>query len=179
MPQETSIKTLSDVAAPEKYTWVMFSQSLVDKWIPVILSGIMLATINNLYWIERNKSELAQDVFKEKIDTIVNFNVASSDLLNNINNYVSSRDDESSETKEDDYRKPIDAAIRDLSKSATRLNLLFSKKVSDLIASFFNEIHKDPVEQMQLIGYDSPLSEKWKLVKDQVYREIETSQVTE
>ncbi len=161
----------------DTYSWPQFYKAVADKWIPIIISGVFVAMINHYYWQERTISERDNKLYQIKIDTIINANKNITSLFLAINNYASHRDEQGNgkDSTENKFNTDVDTALNQVSKSLTKLRLIFDKEISGKISIYITSQDKHTnVDKVKHVVHASEVYKNWQIVKLALYEEMQS-----
>lgn len=144
-------------------------RAFFEKWMPVIISAAMLASLNHWYWNDRNAEEMETREFGRRVDAVIALNKHFSAIVEAVNSYVNVRDSDVPEEEKLARDQAVGYEMTGFSVAATRVRLLFpSESTAELveIIDLINSMHTDSIPAV------SPTSELWtryQRFKDSLY----------
>ncbi len=137
-----------------------FKDVFMEKWMPVIISGIILSSLGHLYWQKQKEMENRQLIINNKIQTYVNTSKLLTDIKNNIDKIADLQKDSTikfTDPRIQELIKKDDSIASELGANFAYAKLFFRGETTNKLYEFkslYYKVMTDFMEHKKLVSVD-------------------------
>jgi hypothetical protein len=166
--------------APPPSAGRVWGDAVAQRWIPVILSGVALAALNQYYWALRYRKRVAEIRVQKMIEAYSAVGTDLAQLLNRLNQLVDVRHKKSSPHREHEtaaVQEEMQRCAADLSLQLAAVKLYFggrSEGAANTIIALVQKTSSDIMdgEKSTYIRVGDPLFEAAMTLQDELRRSL-------
>jgi len=159
-----------------------FKDVFMEKWMPVIISGIILSSLGHLYWQKQKEMENRQLIINNKIQTYVNTSKLLTDITNNIDKIADLQKDPTikyTDPRIQELIKKDDSIASELGANFAYAKLFFRSETTNKIYEFkslyyevMTAFMEHPDKKLNRVDRNSPFYNMTMAVLDSMSEEI-------
>ncbi len=159
---------------PKDSTEKGWREIIFVNWMTVILSGIILSTLNHCYWQKQEEFKKREIYLQEKIKIYSSVSKELTNLIMHINliTYIK-KENPSDKKKIDELQSKINNILSECGKYFSFVKIYFDEKANTKVNTFANTLYKYSLEtKKEMITKDSNLYKEAKDLADQLSAEL-------
>lgn len=157
---------------PKNSTEKGWREIIFVNWMTIILSGIVLSTLNHLYWQKQEEFKKREIYLQEKVKIYSSVSKELTNLIMHINHITYLKNKSPSDKKVNELQSEANNILSECGKYFSYIKIYFSQESTVKTEAFADILHNLPTDNPEFITTKSGLYKKAKELADQLSSEI-------